>query len=123
VREMSGTGRVVGSRWTQVLQAKSGNRIGAEMICTDAVEPERWRFEQETDGTPFERMMSEAWTEIRIRPGRPHGSRVEIELHQRLRGLSRLGALFVRSASRKTADEALAGLEAALSSGGTGADE
>lgn len=117
VRSISGAGNVKGSRWTQVLQAKSGNRLGAEMICTAASEPTLWRFEQETDDTPFERMMSEAWTEIRINPKRGSGSEIELELGQRLRGMSRLGFWFVRSASRRTAEQALSALEEALSGG------
>lgn len=57
--------------------------------------------------------MKTAWTEMRITP-EGEGSSVELELGQRLRGLSRLGSLFVRSASVKTADEALESLESAL---------
>lgn len=113
VRDVSGTGRTVGSRWTQVLQAKSGKRIGADLICTASEAPTVWRFEQETEGTPFERMMKTAWTEMHIRPD-GGGSEVELELGQRLRGLSRLGTLFVRSASVKTAEQALESLETAL---------
>lgn len=120
MRNISGSGHSVGSRWTQVLQAKSGKRIGADLICTTAQPPAVWRFEQETDGTPFERMMKTAWTEMRITPD-GDGSSVELELGQRLRGLSRLGTLFVRSASVKTADEALESLESALTSKSKGA--
>lgn len=113
VRDVSGSGQTVGSRWTQVLQAKSGKRIGADLICTVSEPPTIWRFEQETEGTPFERMMRTAWTEMRVCPD-DGGSEVQLELGQRLRGLSRLGALFVRSASVKTAEEALEALETAL---------
>ncbi len=113
MRDVSGTGETVGSRWTQMLQARSGNRLGANLICTVADRPAVWRFEQETEGTPFERMMTGAWTEIRISPeGR--GSRVELELGQSLRGLSRLGGLVVQRASARTAREALESLEIAL---------
>ena len=113
VRDVSGTGATVGSRWTQVLQARSGNRLGASLICTVADRPEVWRFEQETVGTPFERMMKAAWTELRISP-EGDGAELELELGQSLHGLSRLGALFVRRASAKTAGEALDALETAL---------
>jgi hypothetical protein len=113
VRDVSGVGGTVGSRWTQMLQARSGKRLGASLICTAADQPVLWRFEQETEGTPFERMMRAAWTEIRISP-QGEGSQVELELGQRLQGLSRLGVLFVRRASARTAYEALESLESAL---------
>ena len=113
VRDLSGTGQKIGSRWTQVLQAKSGKRIGANLICTLSDPPTVWRFEQETEGTPFERMMKTAWTEMRVRPD-GGGTEVELELGQKLRGLSILGGLFVRSASVKTAEQALESLDAVL---------
>lgn len=96
-----------------MLQAKSGRRVGAKLICTAADQETLWRFEQETDGTPFERMLKAAWTEMRLQAEGPH-TLVELELGQRLQGLSRLGALFVRSASGKTAEEALAKLAGVL---------
>ena len=119
VRELSGTGRTPGSRWTQVLQAKSGRKVGADLICTNVESGTLWRFEQETDGTPFERMMKSAWTEFRLKP-KGDDTEVEIELGQRLRGLARLGGLFVRSASGRTAEEALRNLSAALESPSVG---
>lgn len=98
-----------------MLQARSGRKVGADLICTSAEPEQLWRFEQETEGTPFERMMKTAWTEFRLRP-KGEETVVEIELGQKLRGLSRLGGLFVRSASGKTAEEALGNLSNALES-------
>ena len=115
VRDLSGSGRTPGSRWTQVLQAKSGRRVGANLICTAEERPSLWRFEQDTEGTPFERMLKAAWTEIRLRDAGPD-TLVELELGQKLQGLSRLGGLFVRSASGRTAEEALANLAGQLES-------
>ena len=121
VRALSGTGNQIGSRWTQCLAAKSGNKIEANLICTRADAPGTWRFEQRPEDTPFEKMLKEAWTELRIAAG-PNGTSVELELGQKLQGMARLGALFVRSASAKTAQEALGNLAAALDEPGEGLD-
>jgi uncharacterized protein YndB with AHSA1/START domain len=71
-------------------------------------------WEQRLAGTPFERLLSSAETEIRLAapPGDGAGTHVTIELRQALNGfLTRLGSLMVRRAALATVDEALANLE------------
>lgn len=113
VRDGSGRGATVGSRWVQALETKQGNRIQVGLVCTKSDPPNLWRFEQVIPDSPFERMLTEAWTEMRFEPSQA-GTSVELELGQKLRGLARFGILFVRSASRRTAREALEGLAAGL---------
>jgi hypothetical protein len=67
-------------------------------------------WEQEVAGTPFERVLSQALTEIVLEPV-DGGTRVTVALDQKLKGYSRTGGFLLRRAMRKRLDEALEGLE------------
>ena len=67
-------------------------------------------WEQEVAGTPFERVLDEAITEVLIEPAHGGTSQVTIAQLQKLRGYSRTGALMLRRATNKRLDEALDGL-------------
>jgi uncharacterized protein YndB with AHSA1/START domain len=97
-------------RWTQVFTTKKGRAVRADFRLLDSDPPWRRRWEQELAGTPFERVLSEATTEIQLEPI-DEGTRVKIELRQKLRGYSRVGGLMLRRATRTKLDEALDGLE------------
>jgi hypothetical protein len=73
-------------------------------------QPGRRVWEQELAGTPFERVLGEAVTEVVLEPA---GDRtlVTIALRQKLRGYSRSGGFLLRRATRTRVDEALLGLE------------
>jgi hypothetical protein len=75
-------------------------------------------WEQQLEGTPFARLLSEARTRVTLEPleadtgPEPAGTRVTIEMHQRLTGFfPRFGGFMVSRAASKTLDEALDGLE------------
>jgi uncharacterized protein YndB with AHSA1/START domain len=104
---------VAGDRFTELLRAKSGRAVRADYRVAERRKERLMRFEQELEGSPFERVLAEASTEIALEPG-AGGTVVTIALRQRLRGLSRFGGFLVRRASRKILDEALDGLEAAV---------
>ena len=97
-------------RFTQVLYTKRGRpvRMDFQLLASDP--PARRVWEQEVSGTPFERVLSSAVTEIELAPARG-GTRVAITLTQKLRGYSRTGGFLLRRATRKRLDEALEGLE------------
>jgi hypothetical protein len=101
------------SRWTTVLQTERGSGVRADYRCTSAAVGERYVWEQEVEGTPFEKILRSALLEVRLRP---QGSRTEVTLSadERLRGLSRLGSPMMRRALRRRLDEALEGLQRAL---------
>jgi Polyketide cyclase / dehydrase and lipid transport len=67
-------------------------------------------WQQEVAGTPFERVLDQAITEVLIEPAHGGTSQVTIAQLQRLRGYSRTGALMLRRATNKRLDEALDGL-------------
>jgi uncharacterized protein YndB with AHSA1/START domain len=103
---------VQGDRWTQVFTTKKGRAVRADFRLLESEPPWRRSWGQELAGTPFERVLSEATTEIQLEPA-DGGTRVRIELRQRLRGYSRVGGLMLRRATRAKLDEALDGLERA----------
>jgi carbon monoxide dehydrogenase subunit G len=111
---------VQGDRWTQVFTTKKGRAVRLDFRLLDSEPPgpggepagvRRW--EQELYGTPFERVLSEAITELAVEAA-ADGSRVTITQIQKLRGYSRTGGFLLKRATRTRLDEALDGLEQAL---------
>jgi uncharacterized protein YndB with AHSA1/START domain len=107
------TGETPGERsWTQVLETRDGRGIRADFRCVVATPNEEYVYEQAVEGTPFERFLRAARTEIRIE-SENGDSKVTLVSDQRLRGLSRLGSPMMRRAIGRTLAEALSGLERA----------
>lgn len=104
---------VAGERFTELLRAKSGRGVRADFRVVERRKERLLRFEQELAGSPFERVIAASQTRIALEP-EAEGTRVEVELRQRLRGVSKLGAFLVRRATGRILDEALDGLEAAV---------
>jgi hypothetical protein len=67
-------------------------------------------WEQEVTGTPFERVLDEAITEVVLEPA-DGGTLVTIVQRQKLRGYSRTGGFLLRRATKGKLQEALEGLE------------
>ncbi|HWF49331.1 MAG TPA: SRPBCC family protein [Solirubrobacteraceae bacterium] len=109
---------VDGDRWTQVFMTQKGRPVRLDFRLLDSEAPDAdagerlglRRWEQELTGSPFERVLGQAITEVRVEPAEA-GTRVTIEQRQKLRGYSRFVGLMLRRASRKRLDEALDGLE------------
>jgi uncharacterized protein YndB with AHSA1/START domain len=101
------------SQWTKVLTTAEGRGVRADYRCVSAAEPERYVWEQQLEGTPFERHLRESRLEIELRPDGA-GTAVSLTAAQRLRGMSRLGSPMMRGAQGKILDEALDGIENAL---------
>jgi uncharacterized protein YndB with AHSA1/START domain len=101
--------QVDGRGFTEVLQTDKGRAVRADFRQRERRAPELWRFSQEVDGTPFERILSASETVVRLEPAAA-GTRVTLELRQRLRGSARLGAFLVRRAARRQLDDALSRL-------------
>ena len=101
------------SHWTKVLITAEGRGVRADYRCVSAAEPERYVWEQELEGTPFARHLSESRVEIALRPD-GDGTTVSLTSAQKLRGMSRLGGPMMRGGQKKILDEALDGIEAAL---------
>jgi uncharacterized protein YndB with AHSA1/START domain len=101
------------AHWTAVLETDRGTGVRADFHCTGSTEPRRYAWEQEIEGTPFERVLRASSLEIGLAPD---GSGTEVTLigEEKLRGLSRLGSTMMRGAVSRRLDEALDGIERAL---------
>ncbi|HVY78753.1 MAG TPA: SRPBCC family protein [Solirubrobacterales bacterium] len=106
-----------GMRWTKVLGTAEGRGVRADFHCTASVEPERFGWEQDVEGTPFERHLRHYAIEVELRDGND-GTVVAISAAQTLRGLSRLGSPMMRRGQGSLLNEALDGLARALSGDG-----
>ena len=98
--------------WTQVLETRDGRGVRADYHGEVVTDGEHYVFEQTVEGTPFERFVKRARTEIQLKP-QDGDTQVTMSLDRRLRGLSRLGAPMMRRAIGRTLNEALNGLETA----------
>jgi carbon monoxide dehydrogenase subunit G len=101
---------VEADRFTQVFVTKRGRPVRMDFHVLASEAPWRRCFEQEIPGSPFERVLGEAVTEIVLEPV-DGGTQVTIALQQKLRGYSRTGGFLLRRATRRRLDEALDGLE------------
>ena len=92
--------------FTEVLNTDKGRSIRADFRVVESRAPEVRRWIQEVEGSPFERLLRSAETEIRLeRDG--GATRVTVTLSQRLKGLGAFGGFMVRRANGRLADEAL----------------
>jgi uncharacterized protein YndB with AHSA1/START domain len=103
---------VEGDAFTEVMKTAKGKLVRADFrLRRSAGDARLLVWEQQLIGTPFERLLSSAETRVRLEP-HEHGTRVTLELDQRLSGFfPRFGAFMVRRAAASTLDQALDGLE------------
>lgn len=111
VEAVEGEGK--GAQWTLVLGTAEGRGVRADFVCTAAVEGERFAWEQQIPGTPFERHLRRAGLEIGLAPD-DGGAEVTLSAIQSMRGISRLGGPLMRRGQGAVLDEALDGIERAL---------
>jgi uncharacterized protein YndB with AHSA1/START domain len=107
---------VDGEAFTEVMRTAKGKLVRADFrVLQSEATGHSVTWEQQLEGTPFARLLSEARTRVTLEAGSgpaPAGTRVTIELHQRLTGFfPRFGGFMVSRAAIKTLDEALDGLE------------
>jgi uncharacterized protein YndB with AHSA1/START domain len=96
-------------RFTEVLATDKGRSVRADFHVLESRAPAVRRWAQDIAGSPFERLLRSAETEVRLEPG-ADGTRVTITMRQRLRGAGALGGFVVRRATARRLEEALAGL-------------
>jgi len=102
-----------GRQWTAVLETAEGRGVRADFHCSAAAEAERYAWEQEIAGTPFERHLRRYGMEI-VLAELDSATEVSLSAAQTLRGLSRLGSPMMRRGQGALLDEALNGIERAL---------
>jgi uncharacterized protein YndB with AHSA1/START domain len=101
------------SEWTKVLETAEGRGVRADFRCLSSAEEERYVWEQQIAGTPFERHLRASKVEIELRPDGT-GTEIRLSSDQTLRGSSRLGSPLMRRGQGAILDEALDGVERAL---------
>jgi uncharacterized protein YndB with AHSA1/START domain len=97
--------------FTEVLATIDGRSLRADFRVVASRAPERRAWEQELEGTPFERVFAASSTEVKL-DAYDGGTRVTLVARQRLRGSARMGGFMVRRATGRVLDEALDALEA-----------
>lgn len=102
------------SQWTKVLETAEGRGVRADFRCLSSAENERYVWEQELEGTPFERHLRSSRVEIGLRARGEGGTEVKLASVQTLRGMSRLGSPLMRRGQGTILSEALDGIERAL---------
>jgi uncharacterized protein YndB with AHSA1/START domain len=102
------------TRWTKVLETAEGRGVRADYRCLSSAEGERYVWEQELEGTPFARHLKSSRVEIGLRAEDGGGTEVTLSSVQAMRGMSRLGGLMMRRGQGATLEEALDGIERAL---------
>jgi uncharacterized protein YndB with AHSA1/START domain len=101
------------SQWTKVLETSEGRGVRADFRCLSSAENERYVWEQELEGTPFARHLRSSRIEVALRESGA-GTQVDLSSVQTLKGMSRLGSPMMRRGQGEILDEALDGIEAAL---------
>jgi uncharacterized protein YndB with AHSA1/START domain len=113
VEDVTGSPGAKRTRWTAVMETERGRAVRADYRCVSAAENERFAWEQEIEGTPFERILQSSSVQIDLTPT-DEGTHVSVRAEQRLRGLSRLGSPMMRTGTGRNIDAAIDGIEAAL---------
>ncbi len=103
------------SQWTKVLETAEGRGVRADYRCVSSAEGERYVWEQQLAGSPFERHLRRSLVEIGLSAA-GEGTEVRLSSEQKLRGMSRLGSPLMRGGQGKILEQALDGLEQALGS-------
>ena len=103
---------VEGGAFTEVLKSAKGKLVRADFTLVEVDEAQRRLiWSQELEGSPFERLLASAETEVRL-VSREQDTDVTLELRQSLTGFfPRFGGYMVRRAAAATLDEALDGLQ------------
>ena len=107
-----GTGRR--ARWTAVMETDKGRTVRADFRCVSAASEERYVWEQELQGSPFERILAASSVQIDLESSNDDRAKVSLRSVQKLRGMSRLGSPMMRGGTGRNLDAALDGIEAAL---------
>jgi uncharacterized protein YndB with AHSA1/START domain len=103
--------RGTGTLWTEVLKTQAGRDVRADFRCLYSKRPSAYGWEQEIEGSPFQKVFRSSVTRIELEEANGR-TRVRVETNQRLRGMSRLGGFMVKRATATQLEEALEALAA-----------
>jgi len=109
VEDVAGRAGAERTRWTSVLGADSGRMLRLDYRCTGATRPERYEWEHELEGTPYEAHLARQSFEARLEPD-GDGSIVSLTTVNTLRGSARIAGFSMKKGQKGLIDEALASL-------------
>jgi uncharacterized protein YndB with AHSA1/START domain len=98
--------------FTQVMLSKKGRTVRQDFrLARDGDLSKRW--EQDIEGTPFERFLALNAMTMAVEPSGDASSKVTLTTERKLKGLSRLGggSFLLKRATKQQLDEALERLE------------
>ena len=113
VEDVAGRAGTERTRWTCVLGADSGRMLRLDYRCTGATRPERYEWEHELEGTPYEAHLARQSVEARLTP-RGDGTEVSLTTVNTLRGSARIAGFSMKKGQRELIDAALGSLAEAL---------
>jgi len=93
--------------FTEVLTTDNGRDVRADFVIAENDAPNRWRFVQELEETPFAAVLRESQTIVELQPRSDTGTEVSITLERKLRGLGRFGGPMMKRAAKRQLGEAL----------------
>jgi uncharacterized protein YndB with AHSA1/START domain len=113
VEDVRGPEDGTGVAWTSVLGTERGTGVRADYRCTTREPNRAYAWAQQLEGSPFQRVLKAAEVTVTLAP---EGSSTEVTVtaSETLRGLSRLGSPMMRGAAGGRLDDALDGIERAL---------
>jgi uncharacterized protein YndB with AHSA1/START domain len=112
VEDVTVTGTSDADAFTEVLGTRKGRGVRADFRVVESDAPRVRRWAQELEGSPFERMLISAETEVHLRAVDGDRSEVTLVLRQSVQGFfNRFGGFMFRRAAGATLDQALDGLE------------
>lgn len=110
--------QVTAGQFTEVLRSDRGRTIRADHRLTTLEEPTRIAWEQELEGTPFERVMTYGSTTVTLAPGKEGGTKIQLERRQEMRGMARFGGgLMLKRATGRVLNDALTALAGQVDGG------
>jgi uncharacterized protein YndB with AHSA1/START domain len=112
---------VDGRGFTQVLRSPKGAVVRADFRFGQRNKPRVVVWTQDLEGTPFANLLAHSETQVTLDDAGDGGTRVEVQLNQKLQGVSRFGGFMVRRAAKRQIDTALDALAGLYADGDAGA--
>lgn len=110
IENVEGKAGAARTRWTSVLAADSGRKLRMDYQCIAATRPERYGWQQELEGTPFEEHLLRQATLVKLN-GTAQGTLIELTAEHTLKGSARLAGFMMRKTQKQMLDTALASLQ------------
>lgn len=117
VEDVSGKAGAERTRWTCVLGADSGRMLRLDYRCTGATRPERYEWEHELEGTPYEAHLARQSVEARL-VAEGSGTLITLTTVNSLKGTARIAGFTMKKGQRGLLDEALSALAGTFGEGG-----